>query len=133
MPGLPIALALAEHPGVEVEVIGGTLRKDGLASGGIAALEALRQVRADLCFLGVCSLHAEIGVSVPDPEEARLKRAMVERAAEVVAVADAGKLGTASAFAVCPLDELTHLVTERAAGEELLAPYRERGLQVVRA
>jgi hypothetical protein len=32
-----------------------------------------------------------------------------------------------------PIDRLTHLVTERGAGEELLAPFNAAGLQVITA
>src|SRR5689334_2830936 len=41
----PIAVALAEHPTVEVSVLGGMLAKDAHAIVGAATLEALRRVR----------------------------------------------------------------------------------------
>jgi DeoR/GlpR family transcriptional regulator of sugar metabolism len=127
----PIAVALAEHPGVTVEVIGGRLYKDSLVAVGAAAVEALRMIRADLCLLGVCSLHPEIGISVPNLEEVYVKRAMIANAAEVVALADAEKLGTATAFVVAPIHELTHLVTERSVPAEALAPYRAHNITVI--
>lgn len=129
----PIAVALADHPEVEVIVIGGRLFKRSLVAIGAATVEALHMVRADLCMLGVCSLHPEAGISVTELEEAHVKRAMIAGAAEVVALAWAEKLGTAAAYIVGPIDELTHLVTERSVPEEALAPYHSRGITVVRA
>jgi DeoR/GlpR family transcriptional regulator of sugar metabolism len=128
----PIAVALAEHPTIEVIVIGGRLLKDSLVTVGAATLEALHMIRADLCMLGVCSLHPEIGISVPDLEEAHVKRAMIAGAAEVVALAGAEKLGTAVPYIVGPLSDLTHLVTERTVSDEMLAPYRAQGITIVR-
>jgi len=81
----------------------------------------------------VCSLHPEAGISVPDLEEAHVKRAMIAGAAEVVALASAEKLGTAAPYIVGPLSELTHLVTERSVAEDSLAAYRALGVTVVRA
>jgi DeoR/GlpR family transcriptional regulator of sugar metabolism len=83
-------------------------------------------------MLGVCSLHPEIGISVPQFEEAHVKRAMIAGAAEVVALASAEKLGTVAPYLVGPLADLTHLVTERALPDELLAPYRDQGITIIR-
>jgi DeoR/GlpR family transcriptional regulator of sugar metabolism len=129
----PIAAALAEHPAVEVIVIGGRLYKQSLVTIGAATVDALRSMRADVCMLGVCSLHPELGISVPDLEEAHVKRAMVDGAAEVIALATSEKLGTAAPYVVGPIAELTHLVTERAVPEETLALYSAKGITVIRA
>ena len=129
----PIAVALADHPSIEVTVLGGTLEKDAHALVGAATIEALRSVRADVLVLGVCSLHPEVGITVTDLEESYVKRAMIANAAEVVAVSSAEKLGSAAPYVVGPLDELTHLVTERSCAAEQLAPYRALGVELVLA
>lgn len=129
----PIAVALAEHPAVQVTMLGGTLAKDAQAVVGAATVEALHSVRADVLVLGVCSLHPEVGITVMDLEESYVKRAMIENAAEVVAVSSADKLGSAGPYVVAPLEELTHLVTERSVPADKLADYRGRGIEVVLA
>jgi DeoR/GlpR family transcriptional regulator of sugar metabolism len=129
----PIAVALADHPLVEVHVVGGRLNKDALAAVGVAAVEALHGIHADICILGVAGLHPEAGITVLDLEESYVKRAMMAGAGDVVAVAAADKLGTAVPYSVGPLAALTHLVTERAVPEATLAPYRALGLTVVLA
>ena len=129
----PIALALAEHPGVEVTVVGGTLRRASLATIGAAAVDALRVIRADIVFLGVCGLHPEIGVTTEDIEERHVKAAMIDGAAEVVALADHDKLGTAMPIVVAPLRAVTHLITDADVDDEALAPYRELGIEVLGA
>jgi DeoR/GlpR family transcriptional regulator of sugar metabolism len=127
----PIAVALAEHPTVGVSVLGGTLVKDAQALVGAATVEALRDVRADLLVLGVCSLHPEIGITVLDLEESYVKRAMIANAAEVVAVSAADKLGSAGPYVIAPLEELTHLVTEQSANTEQLDGFQAAGVEVV--
>jgi DeoR/GlpR family transcriptional regulator of sugar metabolism len=128
----PIALALADHTNLEVIIVGGNLRSRSHVTVGAAAVAALRDVRADVLFLGVCGLHPEIGISVEDPEEREGKRAMIAGAAEVFGLADHDKLGTALPFVVAPLDGLTTLVTD-AADEAVLAPYRALGIEVLLA
>ena len=129
----PIAVALADHPTVQVSVLGGMLAKDAHALVGATTVEALRSVRADVLVLGLCSLHPEIGITVMELEESHVKRAMMANAAEVVAVSSAEKLGSAAPYVLGPLDELTYLVTDRSAPDELLAEYRARGVEVVLA
>jgi DeoR/GlpR family transcriptional regulator of sugar metabolism len=127
---LPIALALAEHPGAETIVVGGNVRARSLVTVGAGAVASLEHVRADVLFLGVCGLHPEIGITVEDAEEREGKRAMISGAADVVALADHDKLGTALPFVVAPLTVLTKLVTD-ATDESALAPYRARGIEVL--
>ena len=111
----PIAVALAEHPSVEVMVLGGMLAKGAHALVGAATIEALRSVRADLLVLGICSVHPKFGLTVVELEESYVKRLMIANAAEVVAVSSAEKLGSAGPYVIAPLEELTYLVTEESA------------------
>lgn len=129
---LPVAAALIHHPEIEVHVLGGRLKKDAQAMIGVPVIEALRQIRPDLCVLGVCSLHPEIGISMLDVEEAYVKRAMIEQAAEVVAMVGAAKLGTAAPYVIGPLTALTYLVTDGSIEQHVLAPYQEQGIMIVR-
>ena len=127
----PVAVALASHPREEVVLLGGRLLKESQLTVGAAAVDALRQVRADACVLGICSLHPELGVTATDHDEAHVKRAMVEASAEVLALATADKLQTASPWVVAAVADLTHLVTD--AGEDLTAAYAAAGVSVVHA
>jgi DeoR/GlpR family transcriptional regulator of sugar metabolism len=129
----PLALALAEHPNIEITIVGGTLRNASLGTVGAATVDALRLIRADIVFLGVCGFHPEIGVTTDDLEERHVKAAMIEGAAEVVALADHDKLGTAMPMVVAPLSAVTQLVTDAEADDAMLAPYRALGIEVLSA
>ncbi len=128
----PVAIALTEHSNVTVYLIGGVLYKHSLTTVGVDAVEVLHGFRADLYMLGICSLHAEIGISVPNLEEARVKRAMIASSAEIVALASAEKLNTAAPYIVGPLTDLTHLITESSVSDEILAPYIRLGVTVIK-
>ena len=129
-PSPAVAMALEEHPNVEVVLLGGRLDRASQNAVGGQALEMVRGLRADLCLLGVCSLAAGTGVTVTGYEEAELKRAMVASAGEVAALVTAEKLGTAAPFVVGPADILHHLITERAAPAPLLAELANHGIAV---
>ncbi len=126
----PIAAELSSHPATEVVMLGGRVLKESQVTVGSETLTALRGVRPDVCVLGVCSLHPELGVTTHDREESEVKRAMAACAGEVVMLATADKLGTASPWVVGPLADVTYLVTD--ATEEQTAPYAAAGVTVVR-
>jgi DeoR/GlpR family transcriptional regulator of sugar metabolism len=112
-------------------IIGGRLLKDALVTVGATTVDALREVRADACVLGICSLQPELGVTATDHEEAHVTRAMVHASAEVIALATADNLRTMSPWFVAPLAEVTHLVTD--AQDDLVAEDAHAGVSVVRA
>ena len=124
----PVAVALTEHPGIDVVLLGGHLLKPSIVTIGTATLQEISMVRADIYFLGICSLHPELGISTGNLEEAYLKRAMIERAADVIALVSPEKLNTAAPYFVGPLNELSEIITERSVAEELLGPYRSLGI-----
>lgn len=129
----PVAVALSEHRGVDVAVIGGTLRRDALVTVGAETVDALRMIRADVVMLGVCALHPELGVTAGDLEEAQVKRAMIEGAAVVVALADHDKLGTTMPVYVAAIDVITALITDSDVDHKSLEPYRAAGIEVLYA
>ena len=129
----PVAVALSEHRWIDIAVIGGTLRRDALVAVGAETVDALRMIRADVVMLGVCGLHPEVGVTAHDLEEAQAKRAMIDGAAAVVALADHDKLGTAMPVVVAQIDAITALITDSDVNDLSLEPYRAAGIDVLHA
>jgi DeoR/GlpR family transcriptional regulator of sugar metabolism len=127
----PVAAALAAHPRAEVVLLGGRLLKRELVTVGPEVIDALRRVRADVAVLGVCSLHADAGVTALEREEAEVDRAMVAAAGEVIALATADKLGTVSPWLVADLADITHVVTD--GDDAATAALAAAGANVVRA
>ncbi len=127
------ALALSSYPNIDVILIGGRLDKRDLVVTDSAAVEQLRQFHADLCFLGICSLHPEAGFTANNYEEVMIDRVMIAQSSDVIAVTLAQKLGTIAAYAVGPLSDITYIVTEAATTEQALKPYRSLGIDIIRA
>ncbi len=119
--GLDIAMELSHAPGIEVVMLGGRLRKTALSFSGAIAEEMLAAYRFDKLFLGVDALTLENGIVSENEGEARLNRAMVEIAAQVVAVTDSSKIGLRGIYHVAAFAEIDRLVTD----SDLPEAYRE--------
>jgi DeoR/GlpR family transcriptional regulator of sugar metabolism len=128
-----IAVELAGHAQLEVVMIGGRLFRHSMVNVGAAAIEALSHIRADLYFMGVTGVHPQAGLSTGDIEEAYVKRALAEHAAETVVLASAEKLNAASAYRIADVSAASTIVVERGTAETLTAPFEALGVTVVRA
>ncbi|SFU30254.1 DeoR/GlpR family DNA-binding transcription regulator [Pseudoduganella namucuonensis] len=125
-----VAVELVEHPTVEVILIGGRLFKHSIVSVGAAALEAIAQIRTDIYFMGVCSVHPEAGVTTGDYEEACVKRAIGAASQRTIVLASPEKLDTASPFQTVPLARVGGIIANAGVDEALLAPYRAMGIAI---
>src|SRR5579859_2571815 len=128
-----IALELVNHPQVEVLLIGGRLFKHSVVAVGAAAIEAISHVHADTYFMGVTGVHPRTGLTTGDFEEAAIKRALSNAAADTIVLASSEKLNAASPYSVVPLEEISAILTEAATDPALTAPYEKLGIQVIRA
>ena len=126
-----IAVELTAHPLIDVIMIGGRLFKHSIVTMGPTALEAIAQIRTDIYFMGVCSLHPESGISTGDFDEAGVKRAISAMARRTVVLASPEKLDTASPYQIAPLSSVGAIVVHAGVDEALLAPYRTMGIEVV--
>ncbi|KAA0989778.1 DeoR/GlpR family DNA-binding transcription regulator [Dyadobacter aurulentus] len=127
----PIASLLEEHGFVEVLFAGGRLLKDSFVTIGNDTVQFLQKFRADICLLGICSIHKELGVTGPDYEESEVKRTMIQSSREVIALATAEKLETAEAFYICPTERLSVIITDQPGGQEAFKMYSDLGIKMV--
>jgi DeoR/GlpR family transcriptional regulator of sugar metabolism len=128
-----IAMELMAHPDIEVIMLGGRLFRHSIVGVGAATLEAIAQIRADTYFMGVTSVHPELGLSTGDYEEACVKRALCRAAADTIVLASPEKLATASPYQIVGLGEIGGIVLPADTPAEMLAPYRALGIALTLA
>jgi len=127
-----VAVALVDHPAIEVVMIGGRLYKHSIVNVGAAAIEAMSHINADIYFMGVTGVHLSAGLSTGDLEEAYVKRALAARAAETVVLASMDKLNTAAAYAIGEVMLAHTIVVERDTPEPFCVGLQTLGVTVVR-
>jgi DeoR/GlpR family transcriptional regulator of sugar metabolism len=83
--------------------------------------------------MGVTGVHPRTGLTTGDFEEAAIKRALSNAAAETIVLASSEKLNAASPFLVVTLDEISAILTEADTDPALTAPYEKLNIPVIRA
>ena len=126
---LNIAANLARSD-FEIVMIGGTLRKNSLSVVGPLAEDVLKEMHADILFIGVDGFDLEVGLTTPNVLEARVNRAMVKAAHTVVAVCDSSKFNRRSLSLIVGSSEIDHVITDSKLPTEQLKAIRDAGIAV---
>jgi DeoR/GlpR family transcriptional regulator of sugar metabolism len=127
-----VAVELIDHPSVEVELIGGRLFKHSGVTVGVTAAEAIERIRPDVYFMGVTGVHPDFGLTTGDAEEAAMKRAICEHAAETIVLASNEKLGAVSPCLVARLSEVDMVLAEGEVPAALETRLSELGVALTR-
>ncbi|MFE0486601.1 MULTISPECIES: DeoR/GlpR family DNA-binding transcription regulator [Streptomyces] len=130
---LPIAARLADHPGIQLHLVGGRVRHRTRAAVDAWALRAYTEIRADVLFLAANGFSAAHGLTTPDLAEAAVKRAAVAAARRVVLLADSAKHGQEHFARFGGLDDVDLLITDSGLDVDEAAAIEREGTEVVRA
>lgn len=131
--GIEAASLLTRVPDIEVVIVGGQVQPLSHGVVGPLAAMVLNRLAFDVAFLGADVVDPVKGLGEPTVEETYVKEMAASRAAEVVLLADASKLGPAQVPAWIPLDPAWTLVTDAAAAPETVAAFEGRGVRVLTA
>jgi DeoR/GlpR family transcriptional regulator of sugar metabolism len=121
---------LLPEASVELVLLGGIVRRNYRSLVGVLAEDALRQLRADVAFLGASGVEEDLAVVDTTMVEVPIKRAMIAAAARVVLLADAAKFAMSGSVRVCAAGAIDHVVTDAAIPPEALAAIADAGIGV---
>ena len=122
---------LADDETVELIVLGGIVRRNYRSLVGFLTEHALRQLHADVLFLGTSGVRRDGSVLDTTAVEVPVKRAMLAAAERTVLVADADKFPGRGIARVCGAGDLAALVTEPHADAATLALLADAGVEVL--
>ncbi|NDK32224.1 DeoR/GlpR family DNA-binding transcription regulator [Nesterenkonia haasae] len=128
---VPIAQKLSTSPGVQVEILGGSVRGVTGAAVGPDTITALQSRRADVAFIGTNGVDATFGLSTPDSSEAAVKSAHICAARHRVLLADSSKLGQTTLVQFAALTDIDVLITDAEPVADLATALAEAEVQVV--
>ncbi|AXK34626.1 DeoR/GlpR transcriptional regulator [Streptomyces armeniacus] len=128
-----IAADLVVRPDIQLVVIGGNARSQSYELVGPVAERVLDEYHIDISFIGVDGLTVRRGCSTHDEMEAHTDRAFLRNSTRAVVVADHTKIGKITFARICPLTDISTVVTDGAADEAETAAIRALGVQVLTA
>jgi len=128
---LAIAQAVLDMNGVTLVMTGGVLRRDTASLIGIDGLNVLGKFNIKSGFFGAHGLTLAEGLTDVSVGEAEVKSQVVRMCHQVIAVLDATKWGRVGPSSFARVTDLSVIVTDQSAPNDLMEQVRVHGTRVV--
>ncbi len=127
---LPAALILSENRDITLIVCGGTLRHKTVSLHGSIAEYTIREVSADLMFVGADGFDCENGLTTFN-EGYTISAIMASVAQHVIVVTDSSKFGKRGFNSVLPISKINTVITDSVAPESEVNGLKKLGINVI--
>jgi len=128
---IPALSQYIRHPNIEVIAIGDKISKSSMITVGSEAISRIREIKADICFLGINAINLDTGVSDNEWEVVQIKKAMIESARRFVCLTISEKINSQQPIQICDAKKIDTLITELSPDDPLLEPYVKAGIRVI--
>ena len=129
--GIFIALELLQAPGITVLMPGGFLRRDSVSMVGDEGHDFIEQFNFQKGFFGAKGLTLEEGLTDVNSAEVAVKRNLVARARQVIAIVDSSKWGRVGFASFASIDQVDCIITDDGGPPAMVTALRQAGVDVV--
>jgi DeoR/GlpR family transcriptional regulator of sugar metabolism len=130
---LAVIEELLPDEGIELVVLGGSVRRNYRSLVGLLAEDALRQLSCDVAFIGASGIGEDLHVLDTTMVEVPIKRGMMAAARRTVLLADRAKFSMHGSVRVCRVADFDVVVTDAPSADPAVVAMRERGVEVIHA
>lgn len=125
-----IAEELRTKDNISVIFLGGEMDNKGNCYDAIA-IETIRRLRFDKCFITSACISAEFGLSIQRTGAISFWNALIDSSRKTIGLYPTEKIGFDSIVSICPASRLDVMITDWEASEEDLQKYDELGIEVI--
>lgn len=123
---LTTASLFAQEAGITTIVIGGTVRPGSTTLIGSPGTNFLQEIHADLAFIGTHSI-CDLKLSETSIEASHMKRAIIDAASRVIALADSSKFQEPSFSLICTVDAVDEIITDSKLPADIAESIKNAG------
>lgn len=115
----------------QVILASGRIRPITMSTVGELATSSLRDIHADVAFIGTNGIDSKVGFTTVDSDEAVVKKLMIENSSESIVIADHGKFGRAYTTRFAHFKDIDRVVTDLDSPSHVLDEMKRSGVEVV--
>ncbi|MFY8091784.1 MAG: DeoR/GlpR family DNA-binding transcription regulator [Chitinophagaceae bacterium] len=127
---LAAALEYSNHPNIDVIFIGDKISKESQIAVGAEAIIKIKNIRADLCIMGINALDINMGLTDNDWDIVQIKKAMIEVSEKTMLLSISEKLNTQQKIKICDASKIDYLITELEPTDEQLENFKQQGITI---
>lgn len=121
---------LSDSTGITLIATGGVYQPEEMAFVSDIAGMIFSRLSIDTFFLTTCGVSVEKGVTYQRMDEIFVQEKMMEAADQTFVIADSSKLGVNSLVKMCDIDRISMIITDSAATNQQVEPFRRAGVRV---
>ena len=129
--GVTVTQQLSAFSNVELHSTGGMVLNGTDSFTGAMAIESLKKIHVDKCFIGASGITAPYGIFDPILSVAEVKKFSAAAANEVIVLADRSKLGRVTKFKVLPFSEIDLIITDAEEDTLCVKEIREQKVELL--
>ncbi|WP_052085800.1 DeoR/GlpR family DNA-binding transcription regulator [Clostridium sp. HMP27] len=128
---IPVAIALSDNKDIRVIMLGGDVRGGECSTSGFLAEKSMDMFNVDKAIIGIGGITADEGITDYHIEEANLRRHIIDRAENVIGLADFSKFGVIAMNRICGVERVTTIVTDNKASQKIVSDIRNKGVNII--
>jgi len=128
---IPVINELSTANDINIICTGGELSVKDMSLNGHTAVNMLQDYVLDKMFIGVAGISFDHGFTVFNMQDALVKRVLIERSLEVIAIAHSDKIGLARYASVCNVEAVNKIITDSGISDEDLRNFESFGVEVI--
>ncbi|WP_445490896.1 DeoR/GlpR family DNA-binding transcription regulator [Niallia sp. 03133] len=125
-----VAEILSDKTNPNIHLLGGILHKEHRYLYGHSVLEKLDYFTVDKVFIGIVGI-SENGLTIVDEEDGAVKRKMMQRAKQVIVLADHSKIGITEFFQFAKLEEIDLVITDEEPNQAFIQLLTENNVELL--
>ncbi len=125
-----IAEELRKNDNISVIMLGGEMDDKGNCYDAIA-VETIRRLRFDKCFITSACISVKFGLSIQRSQAISFWNALIDSSKQTIGLYPTAKIGFDSIVSICPANRLNTLITDWDASEDDLTQFEELGIDVI--
>ncbi|MEA5049037.1 MAG: DeoR/GlpR family DNA-binding transcription regulator [Eubacteriales bacterium] len=131
--GANIAIELSQRHTCDVLLTGGQISENTLSCSGTQAEQFISSINIDLALMAPSGFSQRNGFTSGSQSESMLKRAVIAKAAKVVMLMDASKIGRSLPFTFATLADIDTIICDTALPPEVAAEAKANGVICIQA
>lgn len=132
-PSLQAAQLMKAAGGSRIILTGGELQSDEPYLTGPCAEATLREYYAQRAFVSVGGISLDTGLTDFIDAEVQVRKTILQRAGQIVVLADSSKIGVRALSVICGLDAMDILVTDSHIHPDVRSQLEDMGVEVMLA
>lgn len=125
-----IAEELRNKQNISVILLGGEMDHKGNCYDSFA-IETIKKLRFDKCFLTSAAISANFGLSIQKTQAISFWNAIIDSSKKSIGLYPTEKIGIDSIVSICPANRLDTIITDWDALEEDLKGFDEQGIELL--